>query len=197
MNTTIDLLRHGEVGGPPRLLGHHDVPLSDTGWAQLRKVATSAELPWEVIIASPLQRCARFAEELSRRQDLKLIIEPRLREISFGDWENQPMADLPAEEQAAMQQFRRNPLSTQPPGGEIYTEFEQRVFAAWDELLAEQNGRHALVIVHGGVIRVLLRRVLMFPAENLFYIDVPYACLSRISRYAQETPRLVFHGGAL
>ena len=67
----LDLLRHGETeqGG---LRGSLDDALTDKGWAQMRQAVAEAG-PWEVLVSSPLQRCARFAEELGERLNLAAI----------------------------------------------------------------------------------------------------------------------------
>ena len=55
----LDLLRHGETeqGG---LRGSLDDALTEKGWAQMRDAVAEAG-PWQVLVSSPLQRCARFA----------------------------------------------------------------------------------------------------------------------------------------
>ena len=62
----LDLLRHGEteLGGGFR--GSLDDALTDTGWAQMRAAVVEAG-PWSHVVSSPLQRCARFAENWQAR----------------------------------------------------------------------------------------------------------------------------------
>jgi alpha-ribazole phosphatase/probable phosphoglycerate mutase len=62
--TTVDLLRHGEPAGGPRFRGTTDDPLSELGWQQMR-ATVGTQLPWEVVVSSPLRRCAAFAEWLA------------------------------------------------------------------------------------------------------------------------------------
>jgi alpha-ribazole phosphatase/probable phosphoglycerate mutase len=195
--TTIDLLRHGDVAGGVRLLGQCDDPLSELGWAQMRSLLHSKSPPWETIITSPLQRCSAFASELAKRYSLRLVEDPRLKEIGLGRWEGQLISDLFAKEGGRMQRFRSHPMGAQAPGGESYQAFEERIFKAWDVLLETYAGAHCLLIAHGGSIRVILRRILNFPVERLFQIEVPHICLSRIQKDEGIPARLVFHGGGL
>ena len=74
MRTVIDLLRHGEPVGGRRYRGQQDDPLSDTGWAQMR--TSCAEQSWDAVVSSPLQRCARFAEELVAGAETPLVVDP-------------------------------------------------------------------------------------------------------------------------
>ena len=63
MTLRLDLLRHGETELGGGLRGSIDDALTDTGWAQMR-AAVVGQGPWDRLVSSPLQRCARFAEEL-------------------------------------------------------------------------------------------------------------------------------------
>ncbi len=202
MTITIDLLRHGDVAGGTKLLGHTDEPLTELGWQQLRSVVADKTLPWTQIISSPLQRCRLFAEELAEQHGLDLTIEPLFREIGFGQWEGRLFSELyDSEDSQQMSDFWQNPASTPAPEGEVYDAFEQRVHSAWDALLntyhKDDDDKHYLLVAHGGVIRAILRSVLNFPTENFFRIDVPYACLSRIQLDFPQHPRLLFLGGQL
>ena len=198
---TIDLLRHGDVAGGVRLLGHEDEPLTRLGWQQLRSVVNGSTPPWTQIFSSPLQRCHAFANELSTQYHLPLIVEPRFKEIGFGDWEGMLFQDL-SNGQAAehFMSFWQNPSSNPAPGGEAYHLFEERVIAGWADLLERYNDQstaHLLLVIHGGVIRTILRHILDFPTRNFFRVDVPYACLSRIKLNQSRQPQLLFHGGNL
>ena len=62
----LDLLRHGETELGGGLRGSLDDALTANGWVQMRE-AVVARGPWDRLISSPLQRCARFAEELGAR----------------------------------------------------------------------------------------------------------------------------------
>ena len=68
-STLIDLLRHGEPRGGAKFRGHTDDPLSETGWTQMR-AAVQGDSPWQVVVSSPLLRCAEFAAELAASLDL-------------------------------------------------------------------------------------------------------------------------------
>lgn len=187
----IDLLRHGQPAGGHRFRGVQDDPLSETGWQQMR-ASVNEMAPWDVVVTSPLRRCAEFAAELSERCGLTVEIEPRLAELAFGDWEGKSYDEVKQEEPAAWKAFFDDPVSNTPPGGEEMADFCERIDAAWDDLLERHSGKHILVVCHGAVMRVIYRRVLAMPMNSLFLIEVPYACLSRI-RHHPEGDRLVFH----
>jgi len=180
MSTTIDLLRHGEVAGGLRLRGYQDDPLSDKGWQQLRDVTHHKAVPWQHVVTSPLQRCALFAEETATQYKLDCHINDGFKEISFGDWEGQLVSDLYDKHPRDMHDFWRNPADITPPNGEPYPQFEQRIQAAWKEIIHTFEDKHIILVAHGGTIRCILRIVLNFPMQNFFSIDIPNASLSRI-----------------
>ncbi len=201
--TTIDLLRHGEPVGGPRFRGDTDDALSELGWGQMR-ATVGAQLPWEVVVSSPLRRCAAFAEwlagmfpPLEKGGMGSLEIEPRFREIAFGEWEGRTAQELLETAPDALADFWRDPMTHTPPGGEPFGAFAARVVAAWDALLARHAGQPVVLVTHAGVIRLILAHVLQMPLANLFRVEVPLAGLSRIrveGRGADALPQLVFHG---
>ena len=195
--TTIDLLRHGEPVGGKKYRGQIDDPLSELGWRQMRE-AVADHCPWERIVTSSLCRCQDFARELADRHGLPLRAEPRLMEIGFGEWEGRSAEELMAEDQPRLVRFWSDPLNNTPPGAETLHEFEQRVIAAWDELLQQHAGEHLLVVGHAGMIRMIVRHVLAMPLENMFRLRVELAGFTRIeveTYEGQQLPRLIFHGG--
>lgn len=197
--TTIDLMRHGEPVGGSRYRGQIDDPLSDKGWRQMR-AAVAGHCPWQVVVTSPLRRCAAFAEELAQDHGLPLLFEPRLKEIGFGAWEGRTKAEITAEDAQALTRFYADPIAHRPAGAEPLAAFQRRVAAAWNELIAAQAGRQVLVVAHAGVIRMVLSYVLGAPPERMFRIQVANAALTRIrveglGEAAQG--KLVFHAGTL
>lgn len=187
----IDLLRHGQPAGGDRFRGVQDDPLSELGWQQMR-ASVNGVAPWDVVVTSPLRRCAEFSAELAARHGIALETEPRLAELAFGEWEGKSYAEVRRLEPAAWQAFFDDPLNNTPPGGEKMTDFCARIDAAWDELLERHRGRHLLLVCHGAVMRVIYRRILRMPMASLFSIEVPYASLGRIRRHP-DGDRLVFH----
>lgn len=189
--TIIDLIRHGEPVGGVLIRGQRDDPLSETGWKQMW-AAVDGKRSWQRIIASPLLRCANFAQELGRELNVPVKLESRLGEIGFGEWEGIDPAILYRDCPKAIDDFWTDPGAHPPPGGESFTRFQQRVGAALDSIMHNHPGEHLLVVAHGGVIRMIIARVLGMPAGNIFRMDVPYAAVSRVV-VEQGRPRLRFH----
>ena len=196
MVTTIDLIRHGEPVGGARFRGHTDDPLSETGWAQMR-AAVQGESPWQVVVSSPLLRCAEFAAELAARAGVALETEAGFKEIGFGEWEGRTSEELMQEDPDCLDRLWRDPAGYTPPGGEGLETFAARVTASWNDTLARHVGKQILLVAHGGVNRVILCHALQIPLRHMFRLQVPFAGMSRVrvlGSGSEDLPQLVSHG---
>ncbi len=199
VNTTIDLIRHGEPVGGRKYRGQIDDPLSDKGWTQMRQ-AVADHKPWDVIISSTLSRCIEFAQELGQRHAIEVIREPRFIEIGFGEWEGRTANELAQEDARQVQRFLADPLNNTPRGAETLYEFEARIIGAWNDVLQQHAGRHVLLVGHAGMMRMIMRHVLDMPLERMFRIQVANAAITRIRVEGTGNnafPRLLFHDGRL
>lgn len=178
-HTCIDLLRHGETVGGARFRGSIDDALTESGWSQMSASVSQAleegQIKWDRIISSPLQRCADFAHKLGEQHALPVSLEPRFKEMHFGDWEGRSAVELMATDEQALTQFWNDPLQFTPPAAEPLRDFERRVLSAWDELLRNYQSEKILLVTHGGVIRVLLCHVQQRPIQQLLSIEVKHA----------------------
>lgn len=198
-STILDLMRHGEPVGGRKYRGQLDDPLNEKGWAQMRQ-AVGDRCPWQAIISSPLSRCAGFSRELAGRHALPLEVDTRLVELGFGVWEGCTAEELNALDPGVLDRFRRNPLAYAPRDAEPLTEFRDRVIEAWDDLCRRHYGKHVLVVVHAGVIRMMVAHVLDIPLRHIFRLQVPSAGITRLRIEGAGDdlfPQLLFHAGSL
>ena len=150
---TLLMVRHGatpwsEAG---RLNGWTDVPLSDAGRRQVRGLARSLALDdGATIWSSDLERAVATARAISGGAAIR--IDERLRELDFGRLEGLTWSELEPATRRALVDFD----GFEAPGGESVAALSSRV----DDFLADlRNGTGPHVVVtHGGVIRLLLRR---------------------------------------
>ena len=197
--TTVDLMRHGEPVGGERYRGSLDDPLSAQGWQQMRAVV-GGHCPWDMVLSSPLIRCAAFAREFSEQHSRSLEVIPDFREIGFGSWEGLSIAQIETKQPQALHRFWQDPLKYPPPGGEMLSDFRLRVTTAWNKVIRRYYGQHLLLVCHGGVIRMLLSYVLEIPLNRIWRLAVPYAAVSRVCIYGSgidAKPLLMFHAGHL
>lgn len=122
--------------------------------------------PWQVLVSSPLQRCARFADELGARLNVPVQREPALQELHFGDWEGRSAAQIMEDQADALGRFWADPYAFTPPNGEPVEVFAERVLAAVERLHLQHAGKRVLLVTHGGVMRLLLARARGLPRNN-------------------------------
>lgn len=174
MTVYLELLRHGETELGGGLRGSTDDALTATGWAQLRTAVADGSR-WDRLISSPLQRCARFAEELAAQHGVPLSLEPDLQELHFGAWEGRSTAELMKTSAEDLGRFWRDPYGFTPPEGEPLLAFEARILSVLQRLQARHAGERLLLVTHGGVIRLLLARARGLPRNDLLQVAVGHA----------------------
>ncbi|WP_077048677.1 alpha-ribazole phosphatase family protein [Pseudomonas sp. KK4] len=180
MTLHLDLLRHGETELGGGLRGSLDDALTEKGWQQMR-AAVMERGPWDRLVSSPLQRCARFAEELAGQLALPLAFDRDLQELHFGAWEGQSAAQLMETDADALGKFWADPYSFTPPQGEPVAQFSVRVLTAVARLQATYAGQRVLLISHGGVMRLLLAQARGLPREQLLNVEVGHGALFSLS----------------
>ncbi|PKH26228.1 alpha-ribazole phosphatase [Pseudomonas sp. 43NM1] len=180
MTLHLDLLRHGETELGGGLRGSLDDALTEKGWAQMR-AAVIEQGPWDRLVSSPLQRCARFADELGAQLGLPVQIEKDLQELHFGAWEGQSTAALMDTSAEDLGRFWSDPYAFTPPDGEPVADFSARVLAAVERLHAAHAGERVLLITHGGVMKLLLAQARGLPREQLLNVEVAHASLHSLS----------------
>ena len=125
------LARHGEstANAAGLLLGRSDPPLTEHGLSQATAVRDALG-PVARVISSPLARARETAAVLAG--PVAVEIDDRWIEVDYGELEQRPVADVPAE---VWRRWRHEP-DFRPPGGETLAEVGRRVRAACEELFA-------------------------------------------------------------
>ncbi len=166
--TRLLLIRHGETEWniEGRLQGWHDSPLSAHGLGQAMRLAESlAGCASIALVCSDAGRALSTANAIGMRLNQTPQPDPRLREISFGNWEGHVSSGMPPDIVAAKEGIMgMDPTCTEAlPGGESPATVSARVWSCLDELATRYRGETVLVISHGGVLASVLRTVLGIP----------------------------------
>ena len=189
----VTLLRHGHTTSGPVYRGRVDVPLSDKGLQQMHAAVDG--LKPDLVVTSPLQRCADFADRLG----VEVRRDERLLEMDFGDWDGRDRDEVWQEQEQAVKAFWSEPMTVSPPGGENLTQVQNRAAEALQEHIRhalDNDIQHLMLISHGGVIRCLLGHVLKMSGKGLFHLYVPYAGLAhlKVAHYkVTQTDKRDFH----
>jgi broad specificity phosphatase PhoE len=153
----IYLARHGQTAynAEGRFQGQGAVPLDETGRDQAQTLAEqAATYEFAVLWCSPLLRARETADVVARRIGLEPREDPRLMETDSGDWTDRSFADVQAEDPDGFARFASGDPTFAFPGGESFAQQGVRVARAFHDI--ERAEAHALVVCHGGVIRIAL-----------------------------------------
>jgi len=151
------LARHGQTAYnlEGRFQGQLPVPLDEKGRIQAAELAElAAEHGFKALWCSPLLRARETAEIVSARIGLEPKEDARLMETNAGDWTDRSFSEVQAEASELFAKFIVGDPSFAFPGGESFSQQEERVGAALDDV--EKGVLPALVVCHGMVIRAAL-----------------------------------------
>jgi alpha-ribazole phosphatase len=121
----------------------------------------------------------------------------RLREIDLGDYEGRSWDEFGAD-RALADAFAREPLLTTLPGGESLAMVQERVIAAFEEIV--KGGQAvACLVSHDGPIRTILNHVLQVPPERHWALSTSHGGLTLLEastgwvsvRFVNDTSHLL------
>jgi probable phosphoglycerate mutase len=185
----IYLVRHGETefNAERRQQGHMDSPLTALGRAQahaagelLKRQIADAQ-GWR-IVASPLGRAQHTAQIIGETLGLPVETDPRVIEVSFGEWDGRLRDELAAE---FPETFGRGDWQFAAPNGETYDAVESRI-ADWLTDLPPEPERKVIVVCHGGSGRVVRGAYLGLPRAQTWAQPVPQDAIYRLASGAIE-----------
>lgn len=130
--------------------------------------------------SSPLLRCRQLAEQFHPQP----IIDARLAEINFGDWEGRPWDDIPRHE---LDTWAADVAGYAPPGGESPRALQLRAL----DFVASLTVPEAVIVTHAGVIRTLLAHWLELADGEWLSVSPDYLSVTTVERVANGRVRHV------
>ena len=181
MSVPFAVLRHAPTvwNGEGRLQGTTDIPLSADGEAAAKTWHLPSPADRWKRVCSPLIRARRTAELV--RPSAPIIVESRLREMSFGVWEGKSVAQLRAADGKAFAAAERLGLDFHPPGGESPRMAMERLSAWACEVAA---GEPVVAVTHKAAIRALLALATGWDMKGRQPIKLDWRCLHFFSARA-------------
>ncbi len=158
--TRLVIVRHGETAWnlDTRIQGHTDIPLNERGHWQARQAGLALrDEGIDAIYSSDLQRAHATATPVSEQLDLRVRVEPGIRERGFGVLEGLDLERIDALAPEAAAAWRsRDPLRALD-GGETLGQFQSRVISTVDDVASRHDGERILMFTHGGVLDIIWR----------------------------------------
>lgn len=181
----VRLVRHGETEGESsiRYHGRNDVPLSEVGRAQVRRlVPWLRDVRFGAVVHSPLSRAAESAALLvGAMATPPPVVEshPGLIEVSFGAIEGMTDAEV---REAMPDWYARWRAGTVDgyPGGETLAGFAARIANAWEDVLVRHREGELLLVVHRGVIKRILQHALALSPDAARALSIELGSLTTL-----------------
>lgn len=152
--TCAALLRHYPTAwnGEQRLQGRTDISLTEEARATLKGLRLP--VPWDKarIVSSPLSRALETATILADGHPVGT--DPRLVELSWGEWEGKQAKDLLADPSTGFRPTHEWGPDTKAPGGESATEAWGRLRPALADLATDPAP--VLIVAHKALMRLIL-----------------------------------------
>ncbi len=159
------------------MVGWTDLAADLSDYAQIARV--SAMLPVDApVISSDLSRAVDTADAIAKGR-ARLAHNAALREIHFGDWENQSFDTVNAHSPDALRAFWEAPGPNAAPNGEGWHDLQGRVNRAVQDVLALGHP-DVIIVAHFGAILCQIQRGLGVDTVTAFGQRVDNLSISRL-----------------
>jgi len=141
-----------------RWQGQEDVPLSESGQEQARRLAQRLRVegrPVRAIYASNLARAFHTAEILGEALGIVPTAELGWREMHIGTWSGLTTAEVIARHAVEWERLRAGE-DLPRGGGETFAQFQGRILQAMERLVKKHAGEQIIIVTHGGAVRAFL-----------------------------------------
>jgi len=189
------MLRHGETAWNTerRMQGTRDSDLTEHGRAQAvamgraLKIELARERRPTIFLRSPLGRTRETSLIVGRELGLdpgQWRDDPRLAELSYGDWEGFSWTEIEAHTPNALATWKTDPEGFCPPGGERHFDLRARLAALLADIAASAT---RTVVVGHGVSGAVLRGINLGPdARAMFVLEKPQDAFFRLLASVEE-----------
>lgn len=185
MNRMI-LVRHGETEWNEgiRYQGQRDIPLSERGRQQARRVAERLKgEKLAAIYSSDLRRAYETANVIADPHSIYVVPLMGLRETSFGEWEGMTYKEIASKYPDLVGRWVADPEFVSPPGGESFSQMRERVMMEVERITRAHEGDTVVVVSHGGVIRGVICTILGLPLKTFWRLKIDNASISVVEFY--------------
>jgi probable phosphoglycerate mutase len=173
--------------------GTKNSPLTERGRAQALAMGRALKVELErvpgptIFRRSPLGRVRETSEIVGRALGLdpgEWRDDPRLAELSYGQWEGFSWKEIEATHPTALTDWRADPHGYSPPGGETHAELRRRSAAVLADIAASTT--RTVVVGHGVSGAVLRGLNLGLDAKAMFVLEKPQDAFFRLLEGVEE-----------
>lgn len=181
-DTVLIVVRHGVTPTtgqvlPGRTPGLH---LSETGEEQARQVAQRLDgFPVAAVYSSPMERTQETAAPTAKLFGLATIISEGLVECDFGEWTGGKLAEL--SKLPEWKTVQKEPSAFRFPGGESFTEMQNRMVAALESIAMRHPGEIVVCFSHADPIKAAVAHFRGVALDSFQSITINPASVSVVS----------------
>ena len=189
--TTIYLIRHAQAEGNlyRRCHSWHNGLITVKGRAQIEALERRFEgVHIDAVYSSDLYRTMTTAQAIYRSRDLPLRVDPDLREIGAGVWEDVPWGQLLHDHRDSLSAFLVCDPDWQVEGSETHIQVQTRMRAAIERMAAAHPGQAVAVVSHGCAIRTALSAFLGLEPGQIS--QIPLGNNTSVSKLEAENGRI-------
>ena len=173
MTTSVYLVRHGQTAWNKEEVfrGRTNIPLNETGLRE-GELAGGYLKDVEVhsVYSSPLARAWQTAQKIAGYHSIEVQPLEGLIDMSFGDWEGHPLAEVREKDGERYRQWREEPHLLRLPGGETLDEVRARAMAALEEVIRRHPEKTVVLVSHRVINKVLLCGILGLDNSHFWQI---------------------------
>ncbi|MCF6242710.1 MAG: alpha-ribazole phosphatase, partial [Bacteroidales bacterium] len=150
--------------------GQTDVLPDSTFKEESKKIINKlAKYKYDAIYTSPLKRCLMLTQSITGNQ--KFIVDKRLKELNFGDWEMKLWNDISKTSYA--KKWFDDYMNTPCPNGESFVQLINRINSFILDIKQTQM-KNILIVTHAGPVRAFCALITQWEHEELFKLDIDY-----------------------
>lgn len=182
MTKNLYLVRHAqsEYNEKGIFQGRLDSDLTPLGFVQARLLAQELiGKNIQLIYSSPQRRAYKTALTIADLLGVELVVDHRIREMSFGNYEGRPFWELMEQEGDTLRAWLSNPLDNPLPTQENMVEFGERVDAFLKDVLSSSY-TDLLIVAHGGTLHAMVCLALGLGLQNLWNIHMDNTALTTL-----------------
>lgn len=155
--------------------GHtYNTGLSPLGVSQAKLVgAYLAQRLVERVVSSPLKRAMETAEVISQSYE----VDPALIETDHGQWEGLREVVVKLRWPEIYQTWMTNPARAVFPGGEKFTDVQDRVLVWWDKLDKNQD---LVLVSHENILQIIIAHVAGWTLDDIWKFILPNASVTTL-----------------
>lgn len=184
----ITVIRHTSVDVPNGICyGMTDVLLAETFDDEaVRILQQLGNQHFDIVFSSPLSRCTTLASRIF--PEIKLVVDYRLKELNFGDWEMQPWETIFNLPEGKV--WFADYIHATCPNGESLGHMITRARMFLDDLEETRYEKIALV-THAGFIRALMCLFQQKTPEEAFNTPLKYGEIINFNYGADPKPATI------